>query len=172
VKQLFAPWRHAWVTSADAKGDPGTSAGCLFCRVWADPARDVENLVVHRGDAVFVLLNRYPYNGGHLLVAPTEHQGALQAVSAAARCEMIELAARSLEVLGAAYAPDGCNLGVNQGRAAGAGIPDHVHLHVVPRWNGDTNFLTTVGELRVISQDLGRVRDELARRFAGGGSSR
>lgn len=170
MKQLFAPWRHAWVTSPLARGDNGAGGGsphpaCLFCSVWDDPAQDGENLVVHRGEAVLVMLNRYPYNGGHLLVVPRVHAGALEDLGPADRAELMELATRGVEVLGRLYAPDGFNLGVNQGRAAGAGIPDHVHMHVVPRWNGDSNFMTAVGETRVISQDLPTVRDEVAAGF-------
>ncbi len=171
MDHLFAPWRRAWVTSPEARGSrPGgvdDAPGCLFCRVHADPAADAENLVVLRGALAFVMLNRYPYNGGHLLVAPVAHRGALEDLPAAARAEMMELAARALPALGKLYSPDGYNLGVNQGRAAGAGIPDHVHLHVVPRWNGDTNFMTAVGGTRVISEDLGAARAALAAALAG-----
>ena len=166
MRQLFAPWRHAWVTSAEARGDDANGGECLFCRVWRDASADEPNLVVARGERSVVLLNRYPYNGGHLLVAPSQHCGALEALAPAARAEMIELAAAGLEILRALYHPDGFNMGINQGRAAGAGIPDHVHFHVVPRWNGDTNFMTTVGEGRVVSQDLSQVRAEVAAGFA------
>jgi ATP adenylyltransferase len=180
VDQLFAPWRRAWVTSPEARGsspaeagvpgesgESGEAAGCLFCRVFADPSADAGNLVVLRGRGAFVMLNRYPYNGGHLLVAPVAHRGALEALDAAARSELLELAARALAALGKLYNPDGYNLGINQGRAAGAGIPDHVHLHVVPRWSGDTNFMTAVGATRVISEDLGAVRAALAAQLSG-----
>ncbi len=168
MKQLFAPWRHAWVTSSAARGEdvPGGGYACLFCRVWEAVDDDEQHFVVHRGTLALVMLNRYPYNGGHLLIAPREHRGALEALAPASRAECMELAAQALTALGGLYHPDGYNVGINQGRAAGAGIPDHVHLHVVPRWNGDTNFTTTVGETRVISQDLARTRADVAAAFA------
>lgn len=171
MDRLFAPWRHAWVTGAEAGGSTGTTCGetaCLFCRVWGAPENDDDNLVVFRGEHAFVMLNRFPYNAGHLMIAPVLHRGALPRVPAPARAEMMELAARSLVALETVYRPHGCNLGINQGRAAGAGIPDHVHLHAVPRWNGDTNFMTTVGDTRVISEDLASSRTRLAAAFAAG----
>ncbi len=141
----------------------GEESSCLFCRVFAAPGKDRENLVVHREDRAIVLLNRFPYNGGHLLVAPREHRGGIDELPASDLALLVELAARGVRLLRELWGPHGFNVGINQGAAAGAGIPDHVHLHVVPRWQGDTNFMTTLGEVRVLSQDLGRVRDELAR---------
>lgn len=165
MRHLFAPWRHTWVTSPTARGEAGHGTGCLFCRVFDSPAEDAANLVVFRGALGLVLLNRFPYNGGHLLIAPRSHAGTLESLSTEARGELMELAARSMEVLGELYHPDGFNLGINQGRAAGAGIPDHIHLHVVPRWSGDHNFMSAVGDTRVISIDLDRTRAEIAARF-------
>ncbi len=165
MKQLFAPWRRDWVQSSAARDEPASAGECMFCRVWRTPADDVANLVVHRGAGVLVMLNRYPYNGGHLLVAPEEHQGGLELLAPATRASLMETAARAMQALSRVYQPDGFNLGVNQGRAAGAGLPDHVHLHIVPRWAGDTNFLATVGETRVVSDDLVRARRDLAAQF-------
>ncbi|MBP7148028.1 MAG: HIT domain-containing protein [Acidobacteria bacterium] len=164
MNQLYAPWRHAWVTGDGSAPEP---AGCLFCGVWSRPEQDAEQLVVHRGELCLVMLNRYPYNAAHLMIAPREHRGSLELLAAPARAEMMELSARSLGVLRALYQPHGFNLGVNEGRSAGAGIPEHVHLHVVPRWNGDTNFMTTVGATRVISTDLALAREQIANAFAG-----
>ena len=127
---------------------------CLFCRVWDEAALDEENLVVERGDRCLVMLNRYPYTGGHLLVAPCEHAASVSGLDPATLAELMQLSARAVAVLERVYGPHGFNLGINQGRPAGAGIPDHVHLHVVPRWFGDTNFMTTVGGTRVVSEDL------------------
>lgn len=166
MKQLFAPWRRAWVTSPEARGNHPGPGECLFCRVWSEPATDVENLVVLRGTSGFVLMNRFPYNGGHLLVAPVAHEGALEDLSPGSRAELMELAARALRALRRLYTPHAFNLGINQGRAAGAGIPDHVHLHIVPRWDGDTNFMTAVGDARVISEDLAQARTALAAALA------
>ena len=168
MERLFAPWRHAWVTSAAAQSDGAASGGgrCLFCLV-RDASADEQNLVVHRAKGALLMLNRYPYNGGHLLVVPEEHRGALQDLSPDARAAVMELSAQALFALDRLHHPDGFNLGVNQGRSGGAGVPDHVHMHIVPRWNGDTNFMTTVADTRVVSQDLPRLREELAAYFAG-----
>lgn len=167
MKQLFAPWRREWVQSGAAHDESALGGECMFCRIWRQAADDEANLVVHRGAGVLVMLNRYPYNGGHLLIVPEEHQGGLEDLSSAARARLMDAAAQAIRALSAAHRPDGFNLGVNQGRAAGAGIPDHVHLHVVPRWAGDTNFIATVGETRVISEDLARERRELSALFGG-----
>ncbi len=169
MKHLYAPWREAWITGEEGSPPEGEEPSCLFCRVFRSPGRDRENLVVHRDDRALVMLNRFPYNGGHLLVAPRAHLGALDELEPGDRALLVELAARGVRLLRGLYGPHGFNVGINQGAAAGAGIPDHVHLHVVPRWQGDTNFMTTLGEVRVLSQDLDRVRDELARAWAEGG---
>lgn len=164
MDHLFAPWRRAWVTSAEAGGSG--DGGCLFCRVWSAPDLDADNFVVLRGATAFVMLNRYPYNAGHLLVAPVAHRGGIEDLAPAERAELLELAARAMGALGELFTPHGYNLGINQGRAAGAGIQDNVHLHVVPRWGGDTNFLSAVGETRVVSEDLVRARAALAERLS------
>jgi len=147
---------------------------CLFCRVWDESERDEENLVVTRGERCLVMLNRYPYTGGHLLVAPREHAASVSALDPDTLAELMQASARAVAVLERVFGAHGFNLGINQGRPAGAGIPDHIHLHVVPRWSGDTNFMTTVGETRVVSQDLATARrairdgfDSLASRAGG-----
>ncbi len=162
MKHLYAPWREAWITGEEGSPPEGKEPSCLFCRVHGSPHRDRDNLVVHREERGLVMLNRFPYNGGHLLVAPRSHHPSIDALDPGERNLLLELAARAVRVLGDLYGPHGFNIGINQGAAAGAGIPGHVHLHVVPRWEGDTNFMTTLGEVRVLSQDLDRVRDELA----------
>jgi ATP adenylyltransferase len=153
VDHVFAPWRRAWVTSAAAT-EAGGPMPCLFCRVWDETALHAENLVVQRGERCLVMLNRYPYTGGHLLVAPRAHAASVSSLDADTLSELMQLSARAVAVLERVYGPHGFNLGINQGRPAGAGIPDHVHLHVVPRWFGDTNFMTTVGGTRVVSESL------------------
>ena len=163
MRHLYAPWREAWITGQEGSPADGEESSCLFCRVFAAPGKDRENLVVHREDRAIVLLNRFPYNGGHLLLAPREHRAGIDELPPGDLALLAELAARGVRLLRELWGPHGFNVGINQGAAAGAGIPDHVHLHVVPRWQGDTNFMTTLGEVRVLSQDLGRVRDELAR---------
>src|SRR5579862_3859472 len=133
TKQLWAPWRLEYIQQADELD------GCVFCLAAAGP--DEEMLVVHRGDAGFALLNKFPYSSGHLLVAPYRHTGEFGGLSNAEALELHRLAAQGIAALAAVYAPQGTNVGWNLGRVAGAGVVDHVHLHVVPRWSGDTNFM-------------------------------
>jgi ATP adenylyltransferase len=135
----------------------GKSPGCVFC----DPstgsgqgAFDQSDLVVFRGKTCYVILNLYPYNNGHLMVVPNRHIPSLAAATTQELCELIELTRRSELALGEAFSPDGLNMGINLGRPAGAGVLDHVHMHVVPRWSGDTNFMTIVGETRVLPEEL------------------
>lgn len=145
MKYLWSPWRIKYFQIAEK--------GCVFCRVQRE-TNDVENLIVARGTMAFVILNRFPYTSGHLMVVSNLHQPSLETLDSATRSEMIELATRALKVLRQVYRPDGFNLGFNIGEAAGAGIAGHLHLHVVPRWNGDTNFMTTLGETRVLPESL------------------
>lgn len=138
--------------------------GCILCRAWEGQG-DADRLVVHRGKGVFVVMNLFPYGAGHVMVAPARHVGSLGAANAEELSELMGLAQRLEDVLGAEYRPDGVNLGMNLGRSAGAGIADHIHLHVVPRWTGDTNFMTTVGETRVIPEDPAEACLRLRKRF-------
>ena len=155
MKHLWSPWRKAYVQNHKKE------EGCIFCNR-AGQADGPENLIVSRGERAFVILNRFPYNNGHLMIAPFDHQPSLELLEAVTRAEMMELAARAIEVLRAVYHPEGFNLGVNIGEVAGAGVAGHVHLHVVPRWGGDTNFMSALGETRVLPEALaetwGRVR--------------
>jgi ATP adenylyltransferase len=127
--------------------------GCVFCHRLQEKDGP-ENLIVYRGEWAYVILNLYPYTNGHLMIVPFEHQPSLEFLSAAARTEMMEMLSHAVEVLKAIYRPHGFNLGANLGEAAGAGIADHVHLHVVPRWQGDANFMFTVGGTRVMPEGL------------------
>ena len=147
MKWLWAPWRMKFVESHD------TLAKCVFCRV-QDQTLDAENLVVFRGRNGFVILNRYPYTSGHLMVVANAHQPSLEYLSMQARSEMMELATTCIQVLKTVYQPDGFNVGANIGESAGAGIAGHVHLHVVPRWEGDTNFMSALAETRVLPEEL------------------
>jgi ATP adenylyltransferase len=126
---------------------------CVFC---AEMSRTdgPENLIIYRGQQAFVILNRYPYTSGHLMVVPYHHLASLDELDLSSRSEMMELTAKSLAVLRSVYRPQGFNIGVNIGEAAGAGVLDHVHLHVVPRWNGDTNFMSSLAETRVLPETL------------------
>jgi ATP adenylyltransferase len=143
---LWAPWRLEYVSNADDQ------QGCVFCVAASTP--DEQSFVVHRGELAFVLLNRFPYSSGHLMVAPLRHVGDFTQLSSKEASEIQALTVRSLEVLGDAYHPDGFNVGWNLGRSAGAGVVDHVHEHVVPRWQGDTNFMPVLADVRVIPEHL------------------
>jgi ATP adenylyltransferase len=150
AERLWAPWRLEYV-QADHDGD----AGCVFC-IAAQAADPDPALVVHRGDRALVMLNLYPYAHGHLMVAPLRHVADPGALDEAERAQMWDLLDRSLNALSAAMSPDGFNTGMNLGRVAGAGIEHHLHLHVVPRWSGDTNFMPVLADVRVMPEHLSR----------------
>lgn len=147
MERLFASWRMKYISSTEKQ------QGCVFCNATMRP-HDDELLVVHVGEHAIVLLNKFPYTSGHIMVSPKHHTGSIQTLSAAARAELMELLSQGVEVLTEIYHPEGFNIGANMGKAAGAGIPEHLHFHIVPRWNGDTNFMTAVGETRVLPEDL------------------
>ena len=155
---LWAPWRIDYIQGPKPEG-------CIFCSC-ADVEEDERNLVVHRGILCFVMLNRYPYNNGHLMVVPFTHTPTIELLGLDTLSELMALTRLSLAVLREAMHPSGFNIGINQGEAAGAGVADHVHLHVVPRWVGDTNFMSAVSETRVMPQSLESVYQVLARGFA------
>lgn len=157
TRQLWAPWRLDYIGSADEQ------PGCVFCL--AAEGDDEEKLVVRRGEQAFVLLNRYPYATGHLMVAPFRHVGEYGLLTDAEALEIHRLAQRGLDGLAGLYRPEGHNLGWNLGRVAGAGVVDHVHLHVVPRWAGDTNFMPVLADLKVIPEHLADTRRRLAERW-------
>ena len=137
-----------------AGGISQDEADCVFCRLAASGPPSEDNLVVWRGEATFVVLNAYPYASGHVLVLPLRHAGALADLTGAEATELWAATQAAVGAIEAAYEPDGINMGANLGRAAGAGLPSHVHLHVLPRWSGDTNFMTTVAETRVMPETL------------------
>ena len=134
---------------------------CIFCEALKNPADDEKNLVLLRAANNFVILNRYPYISGHLMIAPNAHLSDFAAAPKQTTDEMMDLAKRCQAALADAYQPDGFNLGMNLGRAAGAGVADHFHLHIMPRWNGDTNFMSTVGETRVLPEELAQTYQKL-----------
>ncbi|MDX6633134.1 MAG: adenylyltransferase [Solirubrobacterales bacterium] len=148
-QRLWAPWRLAYVTDASKDNDDA----CIFC---AKPAEgdDEAALILHRGERCFVILNAFPYTNGHLMVAPFEHIARLPELDAETTAEMMALVQRSIGLLDGEYGPQGYNVGVNQGRVAGAGVEGHNHMHVVPRWGGDTNFMPVLGDTRVMPQTL------------------
>ena len=151
MERLWSPWRHEYINQAKTHAP---QVPCIFCDAQQDPARDPENLVLHRGTHNFIILNKYPYISGHLMVAPYQHLGELAAAPKEVTDEMMDLVKRCQAVLREVYQPEGFNLGMNLGHVAGAGVADHIHMHLLPRWGGDTNFMSTVGETRVLPEDL------------------
>ncbi|MDR3678226.1 MAG: HIT domain-containing protein [Acidobacteriota bacterium] len=153
---LWSPWRYRYVSQA------GKGEGCPFClKLTAGPAEDRKHLVLYRGQSNFILLNLYPYTTGHILVTPYAHVANLDQIAPEVLTEMMSLAQRAQSALKACYNPEGYNLGMNLGKCAGAGVADHLHLHVLPRWTGDSNFMTVVGETRVQPEDLYATYDKL-----------
>lgn len=158
MERIWSPWRHTYVTrSAD-------SPGCVFCI--AKTIGEGQDLIVHEGQLAYVILNKFPYNSGHLMVVPHRHVAHLAGLEQAELGEMAKLTQLSERVLTEAYSPQGINVGMNLGRPAGAGIVDHLHIHLVPRWNGDTNFMTVVGEVRVLPEELPATAQKLRPLFA------
>ena len=158
--RIWAPWRLACVKDASQ----GDERECIFC---AKPAAgdDRANLIVHRGERCFVILNLYPYTNGHLMVAPYEHVAGIQDLDDETTAEMMALAQRAIAILEEGYSPHGYNVGFNQGRVAGAGVEHHIHMHVVPRWGGDTNFMPVLADTRVMPQTLEQTYEALEGRF-------
>jgi ATP adenylyltransferase len=154
VKQLWAPWRLEYVSSADEENR------CIFCA--AAEGSDESGLVLHRGEAAFCLLNKYPYASGHLMVAPYRHVAEFIELTDEEALELHRLASSAMGALAQTFTPQGYNVGWNLGRIAGAGVLDHVHLHVVPRWAGDTNFMPVLADVKVLPQHLDETRAALA----------
>jgi ATP adenylyltransferase len=146
MERLWAPWRSTYVTGAS-----GANPDCIFCNL-SEPGR--EELILIRGRVCYVILNLYPYNNGHLMVVPNRHVANLASTTADEQFELMRLTRHAEIALTEAYSPQGINIGVNLGRPAGAGVLDHLHVHLVPRWNGDTNFMTAIAETRVLPEDL------------------
>ena len=147
MNHLWSPWRMEYIENSNK------AEGCVFC-VLPEMEDGTQNLIAYRGKCAFVILNRYPYTSGHLMVVPYEHTSSLEGLDPVSRAEMMELTTRCMAILRKIYNPQGFNLGANIGEAAGAGVKDHVHIHIVPRWAGDTNFMSTVGEARVLPESL------------------
>ena len=147
MNRLWSPWRMAYVENSKPVD------GCVFCNIPEQPDGP-ENLIVARGQRAYVILNLFPYTSGHVMIVPFAHRSSLEMLEAGTRAEMMELMTHAVEVLRAVYHPQGFNLGANIGELAGAGIAEHVHLHVVPRWAGDTNFMTALSDTRVIPESL------------------
>lgn len=158
MERLWTPWRLDYVTDASV-----AAPDCIFCAALA--ALDRELLVIHASPRVFVMLNKYPYNNGHLMVVPHRHVARLADLDRAELAELMEICQLAERVLAREYAPHGFNMGLNLGKSAGAGIEGHLHIHVVPRWNGDTNFLSVVGETRILPEELPATATRLRNAF-------
>lgn len=166
MKNLYAPWRSDYTTStARTKNENAPSDACVFCAHRDNPQDDEKNFVLKRYKHVLVMFNKYPYNAGHLLVVPFDHVGSLDLLSPEARIELMEITTLCTTILKKETGAEGFNIGLNLGKVAGAGIPAHLHMHVLPRFTGDTNFLPTLGETRVISFDLHAMYKHLAAAF-------
>ena len=163
MDRLYTPWRFDYIKGASGE-KTGFNEACVFCSI-ASRGEDEATFILHRARLNFVVLNIYPYTSGHLMIVPFEHTADFANLSADTSSEMMELAKRSQALLGETYRPHGFNLGMNLGQAAGAGVTDHLHLHVLPRWSGDANFMTTVGDTRVIPEDLRATYEKLQGRF-------
>jgi len=155
---LWTPWRYSYVSSVDK------TEGCIFCRL-LNSGDDQKALIVHRAELNFVILNAFPYTSGHVMVVPYEHIDRLNLLPKAAANEMMELTRRLEDILTQLYGPDGVNLGMNIGKAAGAGVAGHIHMHVLPRWVADANFMTVVGETRVLPESLDETYRRLKSKF-------
>ena len=161
MQRLWSPWRSKYIAS----GVDSQSAECVFCRIAASPDEDEKNFVLHRAEHAFVVLNLYPYITGHLMIVPYVHTSELDVLAKEITDEMMDLSKRAQTALREVYSPSGFNMGMNLGSAGGAGIADHVHIHFLPRWSGDTNFMTTVGEARVIPEALEVTYGKLRQKF-------
>jgi ATP adenylyltransferase len=165
MDRIWSPWRYRFITEA------AQHEGCVFCRLAADTEDDARNFILHRAERNFVILNLYPYTAGHMMVVPYEHVAQLESASAETAAEMMQLTRFAARALNEVYHPQGLNLGMNLGAAAGAGIAGHIHMHILPRWTGDANFLSTIGETRMLPEELPVTWAKLKERFAelGGG---
>ncbi|MFN2499376.1 MAG: HIT domain-containing protein [Pyrinomonadaceae bacterium] len=162
MDRLWSPWRSEYIASA---GDVDETV-CIFCKLRDEPDDDEANFVVHRGAHNFVVLNLYPYVSGHLLIVPYQHVGLLDGAAKATTDDLMDLTKKAQTALREVYQPDGFNVGMNLGKAAGAGIANHIHIHILPRWVGDSNFMALIGETRVLPEDLSTTYEKLRRKFA------
>jgi ATP adenylyltransferase len=159
MKRLWAPWRMAYIGGEQ-------KPGCLFCRVIEHPDDPDAALVVWRPEGALVMLNKFPYNSGHVMVVPVAHEPGLEKLDDEQTTLLMRALRRAIDVLKSTLNPEGFNVGANVGRAAGAGIPDHVHFHVVPRWNGDTNFMPVIDDVKIVSEALTQTAAKLREAFA------
>jgi len=161
IERLFSPWRSEYIESFQNPKEEG----CIFCNAKSENVDDDNSLVVYKGKEVFILMNRYPYNNGHLLIIPYRHIAKISEMNESERLETFYLIEKSVEALEKTMSAQGHNVGTNLGRVAGAGIEEHIHFHVVPRWNGDTNFMPVLGDVKLISEDMIKTKIRLSKYF-------
>lgn len=154
LQHLFSPWRMAYIQS------PKRKEGCVFCEASSMPD-GIGNLIIYRGRTCYVILNRYPYTSGHLMVVPNVHVAYVEQLNHKTKLELMDLAGKAVVVLGKEYRAQGFNIGINIGESAGAGILEHIHMHIVPRWEGDTNFMASLGNTRVLPESLDETYERL-----------
>lgn len=157
MNRIWAPWRGEYVESIDSPSD----GECIFCREFSKDKNNQENLVLYVDSKAVVMMNKFPYNNGHILIAPVNHTSSLESLDEATSSHLTKLINLSITSLKDCYSPDGFNIGMNIGRIAGAGIPDHIHYHVVPRWSGDSNFMPAIGETKVMPEHILRSVEKL-----------
>lgn len=162
MQKLWSPWRSQYIESFKEKT---SKTGCFLCDSAKMNSEDSDNLLIHKGKSTFTILNLYPYNNGHLMIVPYSHKADLLSLAKEESIEIMEVLSLSVKALGEVLKPEGFNIGVNIGKASGAGVDDHIHFHIVPRWHGDTNFMPVLGEVKVISQDLLTTKKNLQAAF-------
>lgn len=161
METLWAPWRLQYVTDTA----PKSASGCFFCDAWAAEGDEKAHLLLARSGSCFVMMNRYPYNNGHLMVVPKRHAGGMEAMTPEEAADLWRLAVVGKEILEDCFCAQGCNVGINQGKCAGAGVLDHLHVHVVPRWEGDFNFMPVLADCKVMPEHLEAAYARLADAF-------
>ena len=162
MERLWSPWRSQYIDSIQ---DEDKSKGCVLCAAVRKDENDIDNLVVDKGELTFTVLNLYPYNNGHMMIVPYRHTSDFASLTKEEKAEIMDRLQSAEQALKMVYSPEGFNIGLNLGRVSGAGIHEHIHFHIVPRWNGDTNFMPVLGEVKVISQDLVTTKNKLAEAF-------
>ncbi|HPI37603.1 MAG TPA: HIT domain-containing protein [Ignavibacteriaceae bacterium] len=162
MEKLWSPWRSQYIESFQEKTK---KSGCIFCDAVSQMVEDETSLVVEKGITTFTVLNLYPYNNGHLMVVPNRHTSSFNSLTKEEKLEIMDKLQLAVEALKIVSNPDGFNIGANLGKVSGAGIDDHIHFHIVPRWNGDTNFMPVIGEIKVLSQDLLKTKKSLIQAY-------
>lgn len=163
MNKLWSPWRSQYI---DSFLDKNKNEGCIFCEMAKRQIEDLENLLIEKGKLTFTVLNLYPYNNGHLMIVPYTHKENFDQLTIEENAEIMEKLQLAMQALRMTISPEGFNIGANFGKVSGAGIGDHIHFHIVPRWNGDTNFMPVLGEVKIISQDLRATKKKLLEAYS------